>query len=923
METRKALENHVLVVSTGGTIFQTQGAQGDMEISLAADAILETLDLPCRTTVHALNARSGAELAWDTLFAIHDIVQQYHTPHPYTGLVLVSGTDVMDEMAFLLGLLLNATLAASQQSLVLTAAMKPADIPGADGPSNLCQAIHTALDPRAKQCGVVVCMNDEIHLAEYVTKFDSQLIGSFCSRETGPIATFRNGSLRWYYQPMVMMVSYTPDRERIASLVVPIWTVGLGCHAIPTPLLDSIDGLILACPGSGSMSKALVAQLAPFAKRYPIVITTRCASGTNVEEGYYRNSQRKYEDKGFRITGYETKSALQARLLLLSPLISLIGQPCYTSLIEDFNLVDGHCITYSMSKALGLGIVVGGSIVKIPQILTILRARSTYGLSLSSYYLETAACLANWAYNMQAHYPFSTYGELVLLTTQNVIVTLMIHAYNGQKQLAIVSGTIIVIIFLSLVTICPLALLTTLYALTIPVHLASKLPQIYTNHKNKSTGHLSPFAVFNYFLGSLARVFTTLAELSDGWILFNNVGAAVLNAVLVWQMIRYWDADKGKGAVMGQKRADPARMAEYKWYLYLHEFLPQSVFETRIQTLQTVVSQYYPLRVLYFVAIVTLSILAAAFTVFAIIAGEVDSIPGTSSQYLPLLLLVPIPFGLVAWIRKTKMRRERKQEFEKSLKETLQGMDQLDVSAHGIKWVYQMQALPDDPELDATYVVYVFQADAEVDVEQLPPYDVAEDQAMMRMALPTYTDAIRERDLGLVGHTSHRAPLHTFRFSTALLVRPPTARSFWNRAKTEEAPLRGWRKYAAQFKDKPASYITAFAILHELTAVAPLPIIYYLLWSTGWKVPLPESAVKEGNRIMSKLRERYGFSKIDEGSRTMVNLAASYAIVKIGLPVRIAVSAYLTPVFAERVIGPISLLFRGAWKLIKTVRGSP
>lgn len=44
-------------------------------------------------------------------------------------------------------------------------------------------------------------------------------------------------------------------------------------------------------------------------------------------------------------------------------------QKCYQSLIEDLNFGDVDCIKLSVSKGLGIGIVLGGSIVKVPQIL--------------------------------------------------------------------------------------------------------------------------------------------------------------------------------------------------------------------------------------------------------------------------------------------------------------------------------------------------------------------------------------------------------------------------------------------------------------------------------------------------------------------------------------------------------------------------
>lgn len=79
-----------------------------------------------------------------------------------------------------------------------------------------------------------------------------------------------------------------------------------------------------------------------------------------------------------------------------------------------------------------------------------------------------------------------------------------------------------------------------LQAATLPISLLSKAPQILSNHKAKSTGNLSAFAVFNALLGCLARLFTTKQEVDDPLIFWGFAGAAVLNAVLAAQMVVYW-----------------------------------------------------------------------------------------------------------------------------------------------------------------------------------------------------------------------------------------------------------------------------------------------------------------------------------------------------------------------------------------------
>jgi mannose-P-dolichol utilization defect protein 1 len=54
--------------------------------------------------------------------------------------------------------------------------------------------------------------------------------------------------------------------------------------------------------------------------------------------------------------------------ILRDPAVALIGEKCYTVLVYDFNITHTECLKYALSKGLGLGIVLGGSIVKIPQV---------------------------------------------------------------------------------------------------------------------------------------------------------------------------------------------------------------------------------------------------------------------------------------------------------------------------------------------------------------------------------------------------------------------------------------------------------------------------------------------------------------------------------------------------------------------------
>ncbi|GIL50518.1 hypothetical protein Vafri_6691 [Volvox africanus] len=187
---------HITFIVTGGTIFQTRDPKtGCMIIGahledIVAPEFLSSLGVHSSLCVD-LKVRSGAELTYDTIFAARDAVVAHMARS--TAFVLVTGTDTLEEFAFCLDLLLGNVLVAASTSLVVTGAMKPYDIEGYDGRCNVQQAMQVATAPGASRFGVLVTLNDSVHLSRYVRKADSQLMGAFQSHP-GPVGQVSRGS---------------------------------------------------------------------------------------------------------------------------------------------------------------------------------------------------------------------------------------------------------------------------------------------------------------------------------------------------------------------------------------------------------------------------------------------------------------------------------------------------------------------------------------------------------------------------------------------------------------------------------------------------------------------------------------------------------------------------------------------------------
>ncbi|TPX34844.1 hypothetical protein SmJEL517_g02616 [Synchytrium microbalum] len=154
----------------------------------------------------------------------------------------------------------------------------------------------------------------------------------------------------------------------------------------------------------------------------------------------------------------------------------------------------------------------------------------------------------------------------------------------------------------------------------------------------------------------------------------------------------------------------------------------------------------------------------------------------------------------------------------------------------------------------------------------------------------------------LARHTLFNRQAYTLRpFINPRFTRPNT-----QQASSSAQQARGWRKYVDAFRDKPASHVIAFAILHEVTALLPLPLVYYTLSYTDIHIPIPDYLIVEANKRASYLLKMFGMGAVKDDSKALLDMATSYALVKAAMPLRLGASFLLTPWFARTLIAPIT-----------------
>ncbi len=154
------------------------------------------------------------------------------------GLVILHGTDTLEETAYFLHLALPAG-----KPVVLTGAMRPADHPEADGPANLRAAVALAASAGAADKGVLVVMNAQAHGARHLRKARTTGLDAFEADQ--PWTTAR------------------PDGRfaNLATTILPRVDILPGYAGAPAMLIDACvadgaRGLVLALTGHGSIPAA-------------------------------------------------------------------------------------------------------------------------------------------------------------------------------------------------------------------------------------------------------------------------------------------------------------------------------------------------------------------------------------------------------------------------------------------------------------------------------------------------------------------------------------------------------------------------------------------------------------------------------------------------------------------------------------------
>ncbi|KFB45623.1 AGAP008375-PA-like protein [Anopheles sinensis] len=239
-------------------------------------------------------------------------------------------------------------------------------------------------------------------------------------------------------------------------------------------------------------------------------------------------------------------------------MLYLMDEKCYDKYFIDFDLLDGDCFRALLSKGLGMGIIAGSVLVKVPQITKIAANKSARGISLFSVCLDLFAITIHMAYSFVNGFPFSAWGDTAFLALQTAIIAMLVLFYGGSsaRSVAFAIGYS-ALVYVLLGGLTPLNYLLIAQGFNVPILLLGKLSQALANYRNGSTGQLSAVTCFMLLAGSLARIFTSIQETGDQMMIITYGSSSFANLVIALQVLYYWNSDK-------QKKSAPSKEAAKK-----------------------------------------------------------------------------------------------------------------------------------------------------------------------------------------------------------------------------------------------------------------------------------------------------------------------------------------------------------------------
>ena len=304
----------VHLIFTGGTIAMKIDKDLDGAIpSLSPNDIVSTLsgiDEFDNLEVYEFSRKPSPSITPLDMKRIASKVQEFLDRRDTSGVVVLHGTDVLEETAFYLNAVID-----SAKPVVLTGSMKNASELGYDGLTNLVSSIKVCLSPESLNKGTLVVMNDTINSAVEVTKTHTMSLDTFKSIEFGPLGMIDHQEVI-YYRNLTHSKKYLFENKINKDTYLLKVVAGMEGHMIDFLLSRKAKGIVLETLGRGNVPPMLLDSIGrAIESGCHVVLTSRCYSGRVLDTYAYPGGGKDLTNRGCILGG--SFNGQKARLLLM------------------------------------------------------------------------------------------------------------------------------------------------------------------------------------------------------------------------------------------------------------------------------------------------------------------------------------------------------------------------------------------------------------------------------------------------------------------------------------------------------------------------------------------------------------------------------------------------------------------------------
>lgn len=289
------MKKKIMIIHTGGTISMSEDEQTGA-VSPGERNPLTTIPLVVDSNVdivsHELFNLPSPHITTQHMLELSKFIDHQVVENAVEGFVVTHGTDTLEETAFFLDLTVQTRV-----PIVLTGAMRSSNEIGSDGPYNLLSSVKVAASEEAKNKGVLVVLNDEVHTAKNVTKTHTSNIATFQSPQYGPIGIVTKRGAFFHHSPV------SEDKYHVGAVSKNVMLLkayaGMDSSIFHALKDMNVDGVVLEALGQGNIPPTAVDGIKALRlSDIPVVMVSRCFNGIVQDIYGYDGGGRKLKELG-------------------------------------------------------------------------------------------------------------------------------------------------------------------------------------------------------------------------------------------------------------------------------------------------------------------------------------------------------------------------------------------------------------------------------------------------------------------------------------------------------------------------------------------------------------------------------------------------------------------------------------------------